>query len=504
MTADLGFVLVGKNGGLEALGPVALEAGVSVRGAGAIQVGQQEVSGGISFVAAALSALGGDRAAPDEERFSEIELLTEVDVVCAEGSIDADGFGTEALGEVSVLELGDDRRWRAHPDPSQIVRDLRVKYPLGAERCRDDAPTSFEPYGQTASLLPDRTRILDTPRNRLTDPDFVNLDGLIAIDRDRLLVSADDVLFLFERGGAFIDDDNHRIQTPEGHQLADVMARVPGSNELFVVPVNSNEPESDPETSFLEIDVSGEGIQVTATASAALRARAILFSGDGRFFAVGDEGIFVAPSHRGPFVPVQTEISTEGLKTMWRTGDPFRPFVLSTEGHRVWIGDPQIDLREEDLTFLLADDLSRLESLTVRNPGPDFELWALGTRGANPPEVVWRTAGGEWSRASMTLPPQLGSCGIPDACGLIRAQLSTDLAYDEEGVVRGSQLILRLPDCGSAARLHAPGGCTTRLHPPPNVDLEISVARIYEDHAYAVGKSGLILQLPLSTEDPTR
>ena len=236
-------------------------------------------------------------------------------------------------------------------DQSPVPAGLVIHVPIDETTCFAGAPPELMPFGDTEELLPQDALLDGRPLRRRE-----NLLGFAArTAADRLLAASHIGLFVFERGQAWRDDPAHLWMTSRHASRPNPGAwavrgldvdptRSTSETTRIVVALSWLEPSSAPASvTLLAIAHSSSGFRepriIFEEDDEGLRA--VFIQADGRFVAVGDDGLFVTGTVAGEPVErrVDATVGRASLRGLAEGPDGNEPLVLLDGRRTLFFGD---------------------------------------------------------------------------------------------------------------------------------------------------------------------
>lgn len=335
---------------------------------------------------------------------------------CEPGRVLEDGSLRVALDEAWA-------RWLPSPEdppllePPEVAR-TSLTLPLDEQRCFDEPPLEFRPFGSEAHLLRVGTLIGGEPLSP-TDVGRVDLLHARPLDDDRVLAASPQFLHVMERDQAWTDRATHGwslhgISPPPASSFPAlrglVVDHARSAPDRFRVVLAMSWLESDARFHsgvLAELDWTPAGFgAVTVLAEVNREVHFLALAADGRTLAGGDAGLLLvrAPDADAFESAERPEFGVSSLRG-WASGAPTtEPDLFLDRGAGIWFGD-----LSKTATF--RRDVSPVIALSPRHlvarptpQGPDLYYTSAS------PEMTRRRADGSWEKLQGYLPPSDWPC----------------------------------------------------------------------------------------------
>ncbi len=365
-------------------------------------------------------------------------------------------------------------------------KQLVLGFPVDFERCAPDTG-ALGAFSELPEILPGDATIAGLPISRSE----LAFDVSARIG-NRLLVATNSALFLFEKGGVYIDDPSHAMRLPdEGPGVSSIsIDRRPGleARRFFL----SGGPRE--ESGIIhELVLDAEGFHLVATTTFAETLNGILVDSEGRVIAGGERGLVLTRALDAS--GFETQRVTGRAQVVIESPDRRRPHLIGSDS--LFVGDAFAQVFDR---FGFNDTtISTLEirSLAVRRTETRLEVWAGGRPGVlgmtqldGPIRLMRIDVGSEL--LGCTAGPQ--ACGETSLTPIVRALAAhqgetADWIFALVAGCKDGVLVIE-PRAGCARRIGLPPGRT----PGP---IELRGLELSEGWLTAVAGGGRVYELRL-------
>ncbi len=347
--------------------------------------------------------------------------------------------------------------------------EIAVEVPQDATTCRASRPSQIESLTDVSlpagSTLAGRT---------LVEPRAVDLvfRNLLRIDADRILVQSYAALFVLQRGRRYADLPSEHIRANElmpppgvapaspgwawsgvavSRRDADGVVRAVYASASYGV-IGQSEPTGGG-VFELEIDESGllPPVRTSTVYGRGSGPGAIASVGDGRYVAVGAEGLILSMPSRGATARSARVPSRSWFRRVLATEHPSLKHIAGSENGNLVVGDFY-----EGLEVVTAEVLGEVATpvlglASVVGPSPRV---VVGTYGSG----LWQLSpGGDLQALSFQLGALTSCATSPDACG--RRSLSrSNVASLQAGLVLATE-----GRCGELLNIDVAGACALSI-----------------------------------------